>query len=79
MFTGDVFRGRLELAGARFDAGVSLQDAQFDGHVDMTGVVVADFADLRWREPADVEVSGLVAAPGVTLKGLPAAQPVLAD
>lgn len=71
MFTGAVFRGRLELGDVRFRAGVSLREARLDGHVDLTGSTVEDFADLRWQEPADVNLAGTVAGEGVRLKLLP--------
>jgi len=71
MFTGAVFRGRLELGDVRFRAGVSLQEARLDGHVDLTGSTVEDFADLRWQQPADVNLAGTVAGEGVRLMLLP--------
>lgn len=71
MFTGAVFRGRLELGDVRFRAGVSLQEARLDGPVDLTGSNVDDFADLRWQEPADVNLAGTVADEGVRLRLLP--------
>lgn len=71
LFTGAVFRGRLELGDVRFRAGVSLRDARLGGHVDLTGSTVEDFADLRWQEPADVNLSRTVAGDGVRLRLLP--------
>jgi uncharacterized protein YjbI with pentapeptide repeats len=71
MFTGSVFGGRIELRGVRFRAGLSLQEVRFDGAVDLTGAVVEDFADLRWLEPATVDVAGVVPGKGVLLKLLP--------
>jgi hypothetical protein len=63
--------GRLELGDVRFRAGVSLREARLDGHVDLTGSTVEEFADLRWQEPADVNLAGTVASEGVRLKLLP--------
>jgi uncharacterized protein YjbI with pentapeptide repeats len=74
MFTGAVFRGRLELGDVRFRAGVSLREARLDGHVDLTGSTIEDFADLRWQEPADVNLAGTMAGEGVRLKLLPGAE-----
>jgi hypothetical protein len=71
LFTGAVFRGRLELSHVRFRAGVSLQEARLDGPVDLTASTVEDFADLRWQEPADVDLTGTEAGEGVRLRLLP--------
>jgi uncharacterized protein YjbI with pentapeptide repeats len=73
MFTGAVFRGRLELGDVRFHAGVSLQKCSLAGPVDLTGSTIEDFADLRWQEPADVDLAGTVAREGARLKLLPGA------
>jgi hypothetical protein len=51
----------------RFRAGVSLQEARLGGPVDLTASTVDDFADLRWKEPADVDLAGTVAGEGVRL------------
>jgi uncharacterized protein YjbI with pentapeptide repeats len=75
MFTGAVFRGRLELRKARFGAGVSLQDSRLDAAADLAGAVVADFGDLRWLEPATVDITGLGVGEGVALKLPPAVEP----
>jgi uncharacterized protein YjbI with pentapeptide repeats len=79
MLTGAVFRGRFDLPGARFGAGLSLQDARFDARVDLAGAVVAGFGDLRWLEPATVDVTGLTAADGAEVMLPPTAEPALAD
>ena len=71
LLTGAVFRGRLELGDVRFRAGVSLREARLDGHVDLTGSTVEDFADLRWQEPAEVNLAGAVAGEDVRLRLLP--------
>ncbi|OLT13722.1 hypothetical protein BJF78_21415 [Pseudonocardia sp. CNS-139] len=65
MFTGAVFRGRVELAGTRFGGGLSLLNAEFEGPVEMAGTVVEVFADLRWLEPAAVDLTGLTFGPDV--------------
>jgi len=68
MLTGSVFRGRLEVEGARFDHGVSLEEARLLGPANLAGCVLADFADLRWEEAGEVDVTGAVASTGARLK-----------
>jgi hypothetical protein len=74
LFTGAVFRGRLELGDVRFRAGVALRSARLDGPVDLTSSTIEDFADLRWQEPADVNLAGTVAGEGVRLNLLPGSE-----
>lgn len=71
LLTGSVFRGRLELDRARFTRGVSLRDARMHGKVDLSGATVAEFADLRWSEPAEVDLTGTTAAGAARLRLLP--------
>jgi hypothetical protein len=44
---------------------------RLDGHVGLTGSTVEEFADLRWQEPADVNLAGIVTGEGVRLRLLP--------
>jgi uncharacterized protein YjbI with pentapeptide repeats len=67
LLTGSVFRGRLEMGGARFGRGVSLMEARLLGAADLSGCTVVEFADLRWSEAADVDLSRSLAAPTANL------------
>jgi hypothetical protein len=46
----------------------------FDGPVEMAGAVVEEFADLRWLEPAAVDVTGLTLGAGVRTRLQPATE-----
>lgn len=74
MFTGSLFRGRVELSGARFGAGLSLEQVRFHQPVDLRRAVFADFADLRWLEPATVDLDGATAGEQVRLKLQPGSE-----
>lgn len=68
LLTGTVFRGRVDLTGARLKGGLSLLNASFAASVEVTGTLVEDFADLRWLGPAAVDLTGLRVGPDVRLK-----------
>ena len=67
MFTGAVFRGRVEMARTRF-TGLSLETARLHGDLDLDGAVFGDFADLRWSVAGRVSLAGVTPLPGVEIK-----------
>lgn len=71
LLTGSVFRGRLELDDVRFGRGLSLLEAHLAGPVDLSNARIAEFADLRWNEPAGVDLTGASATAGTDVLVLP--------
>ncbi|MDQ3578849.1 MAG: pentapeptide repeat-containing protein [Actinomycetota bacterium] len=67
LFTGAVFRGRLDLRKARF-TGVSLQEVRLDEHANLAGSTFHAFADLRWQEPVDVRFDDVIISADVRLR-----------
>ncbi|WP_155541645.1 hypothetical protein [Amycolatopsis sp. A23] len=51
LFSGATFHGRTELAGARFDGGISVLKAEIKGAWRVTGAQARVFADLRTAAP----------------------------
>ncbi|WP_139190741.1 pentapeptide repeat-containing protein [Actinokineospora iranica] len=58
LFTGAVFRGRVDMRRTRFTGGLSLREVRFSEHANLSDTAVANFADLRWIEPAEVRMDG---------------------